>query len=102
MSFHAGRTIAVAVPPEAACNWLITIGNSLGECSVSSSIQSKPAPAITSAVMLLHRLDHSPICGLPALSACLKWLTGISIVYPLEKPHREGHAGKAQPNRIAK
>ena len=34
----------------------------------------------TSATMWLEKLDQMPICGLPALSACLNWLTVSSIV----------------------
>src|SRR5262245_22592763 len=79
MSFHAGRTTGAAVPPTRACNWLSTIGNSLGACSVSTRIQSKPAPAIASAVTLLHELHHRPICGRASRMAFLKVLTGISI-----------------------
>jgi hypothetical protein len=81
MSFHGTRTMGCAFPPDAAaCSWALTIGSSFGECSVSSRIQSKPAPAMISTVMLLDRLDHNPICSRPLWMACLKVLTGIFIV----------------------
>src|SRR6185312_3817417 len=71
-SFQAGRTIGVEPPRPMACNCDSRPGISLGECSLSSRIQSKPLSAMISAAILLHRLDHSPICSLPAASACLK------------------------------
>ena len=80
MSFHAGRTTGVAVPPVIACNCDCTIGNSFGECSVSSSTQSNPACARISATIWEDKLDHMPICGLPFFNACLNWLTVISIL----------------------
>ena len=54
-SFQAGRTTGVlGAHPVAgcaaatACNCCSISGTSLGVCSVSSSIQSKPAPATSS------------------------------------------------------
>ena len=66
----------LAEPPVIPCNWLNTIGNSLGACSVSSNNQSKPAPAMTSMETLLHRLLQRPICGWPSRNAFLKGFTG--------------------------
>jgi len=66
--------IGVAVPACNACNCVTRSGISFGECSVSSRIQSKPESPMISAAMLLHRLDHRPICNLPAAMACLKAL----------------------------
>jgi hypothetical protein len=83
MSFHAGRTTGVALPPVIACSCDCTIGSSLGECSVSSSTQSAPEWARISATMWLDRLDQMPICGLPSFSAFLNLLAGSSIVAPL-------------------
>src|SRR5476651_1707568 len=80
-SFQAGRMTGVAVPPSIACNCDIRPGISFGECSVSSTTQSKPLGAITSATMLLHRLDHRPICNFPAAIACLKALRCNSICF---------------------
>src|SRR5690348_508789 len=82
ISFHAGRTTGVAVPPTIACNCACTIGSSFGECSVSSSTQSKPACARISATMWEDSEDHIPICGFPAFRACLKLLRGRSIIFP--------------------
>src|ERR1700688_4498703 len=79
-SFQATRTIGVAVPPTAACNWLSTIGGSFGTCSVSISIQSNPEPAMISTETLLQRLLQSPICGLPARISRLNSFSGISLV----------------------
>ena len=73
-SFQAGRMIGVAVPRCTACNCDSRPGISLGECSVSSRIQSKPESEMISAAMLEHRLDHRPICNWPAAMACLKAL----------------------------
>ena len=73
-SFQGGRTIGVAVPRTEACNCANKSGISLGECSLSSRIQSKPASAMISATIGLHRLDHRPICNLPAAMARLKAL----------------------------
>ena len=81
MSFHAGRTTGVAVPPVIACSCDCTIGSSFGECSVSSSTQSKPACARISATMWLERLDHMPICGFLSFSARLNLLTGNSMCF---------------------
>src|SRR6266567_6268211 len=78
-SFQAGRTMGVAVPPAIACKELKTIGSSLGACSVSIRIQSKPAPAMTSTARLLQRLFQRPICGRPSRIACLKGLMGIRV-----------------------
>src|SRR5262245_47820753 len=75
-SFHAGRTMAAAVPRAAACSWLSRPGISLGECSVSNRIQSKPESDTISAAMLLARLLHSPICNCPAAMARLKLFSG--------------------------
>ncbi len=47
-SFHAGRTTAAvwrAGSASSACSCCSISGTSLGVCSVSSSIQSKPDPA---------------------------------------------------------
>ena len=63
MSFHAGRTIADAVPAWIAWSCESMSGTSFGECSVSSSSQSKPECETISAAMPLHRLHHSPICS---------------------------------------
>ena len=62
-SFQAGRTTAAVALPCIACSWRCTSASSFGECSVSSSIQSKPEPATISAAMWLDRLLHTPICG---------------------------------------
>src|ERR1700675_3235064 len=83
MSFQAGRTIGVAAPCDTACNWPTRSGISLGECSVSSSSQSKPLSRTISAAMLLHRLHHSPIWSSPAAIASLKALRRSSISIPL-------------------
>src|SRR5829696_5365799 len=79
MSFQAGRTIGVAGPRATACNCCSRSGTSLGACSVSNNSQSKPESDTTSAVMLLHRLHHRPICNCPCASACLKLLRGSSM-----------------------
>src|SRR5687767_11625048 len=81
VSFQAGRTTGAALPPVMACNWLRTLGNSFGACSVSMRIQSKPAPAMTSVTMLLQRLDQKPICGRLARRACLNLFGGSCIDY---------------------
>src|SRR5712671_1152003 len=54
-------------------------GSSLGECSMSRSSQSKPAPAATSVAAGLARLIHKPICGVPEASARLKRFCGMSL-----------------------
>src|SRR5215475_14334264 len=79
VSFQAGRTMGLDVPRMHACSCERRSGTSLGECSVSRRIQSKPLPAITSVAMLLHRLLHSPICSRPSAMACLNALRGNSI-----------------------
>src|SRR5438445_13732058 len=79
-SFQAGRTTGAAVPPTRDWSWLKTNGSSLGACSVSRRIQSKPAPAMTSELRLLHKLLQSPICGRPSQSARLNGLIGIFVV----------------------
>src|ERR1700687_4187451 len=79
-SFHAGRMIGVAVPAWIARHCVTKSGISLGECSVSSRIQSKPLSEIISAAILLHRLDHRPICNFSAASACLKALRCMSVM----------------------
>src|SRR3989304_5173359 len=83
MSFHATRTTGVALPPCIACNWLCTIGNSFGECSVSSNTQSNPLFDKTYATICDESELQMPICGLPACSACLNLLTGNSIFHSL-------------------
>src|SRR5271169_853438 len=55
------------------------MGTSLGACSVSSRIQSKPESARISTTRWLDRLCHSPICNRPDFSACLKGLMSLSI-----------------------
>src|ERR1700686_2061338 len=54
-------------------------GSSLGECSMSSSSQSKPEPAATSVAAGLAGVIHKPICGVPAASARLKRFCGMSL-----------------------
>jgi hypothetical protein len=76
VSFQTGRTIGWAVPRAIACNWVCTIGSSFGECSVSSSSQSKPALASNSTVTWLDKPDHRPSCISPLRSALLNWLLG--------------------------
>src|SRR3546814_5592043 len=49
---------------------------SVGECSVSSTTQSKPAVATISATILLLSMLHMPICGRPSFRARLKAFTG--------------------------
>src|ERR1041385_7115574 len=90
VSFQAGRTTGAAVPPASAWSWLMSSNSSLGACSLSNRIQSNPAPAITSALRLLHRLLQSPICGRRSRSARLNALTGICVVTRavLERAHR--------------
>ncbi len=67
-----GRTTASAVPAFIAWScWRMPL-SSLGACSAWSTIQEKPAPAITSATILLQRLLHSPIWRWCARSAALK------------------------------
>jgi hypothetical protein len=61
MSFQAGRTIGVAVPPSTAWSCASRSGISFGECSVSSKSQSKPESRTMSAAILLQRLHHRPI-----------------------------------------
>ena len=51
-------------------------GISLGACSASSTIQSKPEPAMISVAMLLQRELQRPICCWPAAMAVLKVLGG--------------------------
>src|SRR6185503_16972160 len=68
-----------AVPDCAACNCARMSGSSFGECSVSSSSQSKPECDTISAAIGLHRLHHSPICNWPLAIACLKALRGMSM-----------------------
>jgi hypothetical protein len=82
VSFHGGRTTGCAVPPTIAWSWLWTIGSSLGECSWSSSSQSKPAPARTSTVTWLERLLHRPIWDRPARMARLNWFAIGSTAFP--------------------
>src|SRR6266487_3449049 len=53
---------------------------SFGACSVSSRIQSKPEPAMTSAAVGAASVLHSPICWRPAASARLSELSGMSMV----------------------
>ena len=55
VSFQSGRTTAevgrvasVGTAAVTACSWCSIRGTSVGVCSVSSSIQSKPAPATIS------------------------------------------------------
>jgi hypothetical protein len=50
MSFHGTRTTAWLGYGAAAWSCVSRFSRSAGECSVSSRIQSKPAPAITSTV----------------------------------------------------
>ena len=50
MSFHGTRATVLTGYAAAACACCSTDSRSFGECSVSSRIQSKPAPAITSTV----------------------------------------------------
>src|SRR6266850_6706145 len=71
MSFQAGRTTGAAELPTKPCNWLKTVGSSLGACSVSIRIQSNPEPPMTSATTLLQRLHQRPICDRPSRIACL-------------------------------
>ena len=78
-SFQAGRTIGVAVPRCTACNCGTRSATSLGECSVSSRIQSKPLSDKISAPILLARLLQMPICSLPAAIAALNSLRCSSI-----------------------
>src|SRR3546814_18750924 len=59
-----------------ACSCCSTIGSSFGECSVSSTTQSKPAVATISATILLLNMLHRPICGRPSFRARLKAFTG--------------------------
>src|SRR2546430_17740304 len=82
ISFHGTRTTGCVEYGAAACSCESTIGSSLGECSVSSSSQSKPDPATTSTAKWLDRLHHKPICGLPALRARLKLLAGNGTRFP--------------------
>ena len=55
--------MGLAVPPFMAFNCAKMSLSSLGECSMSNSNQSKPAPAKISVLMGLHRCDHKPIWG---------------------------------------
>src|SRR5688572_31438137 len=52
---------------------------SLGECSPSSTIQSKPEPATISVQYGLASETQRPTCCRPAAIACLKELAGNSI-----------------------
>src|SRR5690242_19681532 len=97
VSFQAGRTIGVAVPPRTACNWPTRSGISFGECSVSSRIQSKPESEMMSAAMLLNRLDHRPICNWPAAMACLKALRWKSVVIRSSREAAASHELDGQP-----
>ena len=45
---------------------------------MSTTMQSKPAPARTSVEKLLHSEFQMPICARPSRSAALKWFRGIS------------------------
>src|SRR5262245_19766258 len=89
LSFHGGRTTAVAVPPASACICWISAGTSLGECSMSSTIQSKPAGARISATTLSASCVHSPTWGRPSASPRLKALRGMSMPLP-RNPLRRG------------
>src|SRR5450631_2081674 len=84
MSFQGTRTTGFAVPACIACNCCCTIGNSFGECSVSSSTQSMPEWDSISATMCDDSELQMPICGLPAFNACLNLLTGSSMVKPFK------------------
>ena len=78
-SFQGVRTIAETPSYGAiACNCESTPKTSLGACSISSTMQSKPAPAITSVEKLLQSEFQMPSCGRPARRAALKWFRGIS------------------------
>src|ERR1700692_1209806 len=59
-SFQAQRTTGSAVPFDIPCNCNNSPGRSLGACSVSITIQAKPAPAIMSEAILLQRPLHRP------------------------------------------
>src|SRR5471030_1135762 len=87
MSFQAGRTIGVADPTATACSADRRSGSSFGECSVSSSSQSKPLSETISAAMLLQRLHQRPILRRPAARPCLKRLATSSIGIPLDELH---------------
>src|SRR5665213_1739672 len=93
-SFQAGRTIGVAVPRCAACNCETRSGSSFGECSVSSTSQSKPLSDNISTAMLLHRLHHKPICNFPSRSARLNGLRWNSTI-ALSSNELNGDAAEA-------
>ena len=57
---QSGRTTGDATPIDAARSWSATIGVSLGACSVSIRIQSKPESARISVAAALERLLHNP------------------------------------------
>src|SRR5579864_555062 len=75
-SFQGTRNTGSAVPPRIACSCARRDGMSLGACSPSMTIQSKPAPAMISAAIGLQSPLHSPIWRRKPESACLNALRG--------------------------
>jgi hypothetical protein len=69
-----GRTNGALGLSFSAISWGMKVPTSLGECSPSSRIQSKPATPSTSVVMALASDDQQPIRVLPARRSRLKLL----------------------------
>src|SRR4051794_5590536 len=71
-----GRTIALTGYGPSACSCASTVCTLFGTCSPSTSSQSKPAVATTSAAYGSASASQSPTCGSRRRSAALKALTG--------------------------
>ena len=66
-SFHGGRTTGALRLSFNAISWGTNVSTSLGACSASSSIQSKPATPSTSVVIGLPSDAQQPMRRLRAI-----------------------------------
>jgi hypothetical protein len=72
VSFDCGRTTGALGLSFSAISCRMKLFKSFGECSPSSSSQSKPARPRISVVNGLASEDQQPICTLPSRRSCLK------------------------------